>query len=115
MYTARFKGEKTGHFTKTSGLLRDGYERLDAMRIFKVPFPGELRDCRLGVKPTNTHQESAMRVRARKKGRNKGWEAMKWFNRLVGKSNQVKKRLHTLLLKSLGQYIHIFASKYIFP
>ncbi len=41
MYTARFEGGKTGHFTKTSGFLRDGYERLDAMRIFKVPFPGE--------------------------------------------------------------------------
>lgn len=64
------------------------------MRIFKVPFLGELRDCRLRVKPTSTHQESAVRVRASKKGKNKGWEAMDWFDRLVGKvSNQVKKIL----------------------
>lgn len=68
VYTARFKGEKTGHFTKTSGLLRDGYERLDAMRIFKVPFLGELRDCRLRVKPTNTHQESARKSKKKGKG-----------------------------------------------
>lgn len=60
-------GEETGHFTKTSGLLRDGYERLDAMRIFKKPFPRELLDCRLRVKPTNPQQESAVRVRASKK------------------------------------------------
>jgi len=54
----------------------------------------------LRVKPSNPHQESAVRVRASKNGRNKGWEAMDWFESLVGKvSSQGKKLLNTLLLK----------------
>jgi len=47
-----------------------------------------------------------VRVRASKNGRNKGWEAMDWFESLVGKvSSQGKKLLNTLLLKIKGKEV----------
>ncbi len=49
-------------------------------------FPRRMCDCRLRVKPTNSHQESSVRVGGSRKGRSEGIkEGKQWIDRLVGK------------------------------
>lgn len=83
--TARFEGEKQDilqrHRTSEGWIWKAWcHENLQSA------FPRRMRDCRLRFKPTNSHQESAVRVGGSRKGRSEGIkDGKQWIDRRVEK------------------------------
>lgn len=85
VYTARFEGGNRT-FYKDIRTSEGWIWKAWCHENLQSAFPRRMCDCRLRVKPTNSHQESAVRVGGSRKGRSEGIkDGKQWTDRRVEK------------------------------